>query len=92
MKTGLLSQRVQKKACRFFENEEGFLGGDASALLIKAIPETLTLEPGWSGEQTLQQLGGKVRLCGLRNGGCRSVEFDGVVYIEGGLEERILEL
>ncbi len=80
-----------KKACRFFEDAEGFSRGDASSLHIKPVPAELNLDPGWPSEQALALLGGKVGLCGLKNGGRRSVEFDGVVYIEGGLEERILQ-
>jgi hypothetical protein len=77
-------------AVRFFEQQEGYAGGDAQAEGLLTLPEEYQDKRyvGWPSHELLAGCGAKL----LREETPRVVELGGERYVEGMLEHQILQV
>lgn len=79
-----------REARRFFRDAEGYDDGSVTARSVRVLPDDFqdAQHRGWPANDLLIACGGTI----LRAETPRVVEIDGIQFVEGMLEHRLLEL
>lgn len=77
-----------KQASKLHEDMEGYNAGDAKAVEILSIPQSISTEAGWPSDDLLLTVGARI----LRNEQPRVVELQGKKFCEGLLESTLNEI
>jgi hypothetical protein len=80
--------RSARRAARWHEKAEGYLGGDAVAIFVVPVPTSLEAKEGWPSHELLEACGARFE----RSETPRVVEIEGRRFVEGYLEHEILQL